>query len=247
MKRSTAARLSALLLFGFLIAGCVSAPPRQSYNRTDHPITNIVVLPMRRSEPQVLIMNNPGYQFGLIGAVVAEANIAGKRGKLRTQLTQAGFDQSRILQESLGRALQRRGYTVTWPDDLIDSNPKTPREGTGGRKTYGASGNGQAQLDVNYGFLGYAAAGATKNAPYRPTITMSVRLISADGRATLFRDTFTYNNLFNVGAARDSVSIEADPRYSYPSFDDLDAADAQSAEGLRVAIEAIADKIAERL
>lgn len=239
-------RLSLLLFAGGLLAGCVSAPPRQSFNRAASPVSSIAVLPMRPSEPQVMIMNNPGYQFGLIGALVAEANLAGKREKLRAQLNQAGFDQNRVLQASLDRALARRGYTIVWPTELVDPG-KTARDSFGGRKTYTASDQAQAQLDVNYGFIGYAAAGATKNAPYRPTVTMSVRLISADGSRTLFRDTFAYNNVFPVGPARDSVTIEADPRFSYPDFDNLDAADAESAEGLRIAIEAIANKIAERL
>lgn len=247
MMRFTAARLSALLIFGSLLGGCVSAPPHQSYNRAEHQITNIVVLPMRRSEPQVSMMNHPGQNFGLIGLLVTEADLASKSEKLRGHLIRARFDSGLILREALGHALQQRGYTVAWPDHLIDSYPKTPRDWTGRRKTYGPLSNGQAQLDVNYSFIGYAAAGATKDAPYRPTVTMSVRLMSADGRSTLFSDIFTYNNLGAANSMRDSVTIEADPRFSYPRFDDLEAADAQLAEGLQVAIEAIAGKIAERL
>lgn len=246
LRLRAAARLSLLLFAGLVLVGCVSAPPRQSFNRTESAISSIAVLPMRPSEPQVMIMNNPGYQFGLIGALVAEANLAAKRGKLRTKLEQAGFDQGRVLQEALGRALEKRGYTVVWPNDLVDRG-NAPREAMGGRKSYPAIANAQAQLDVNYGFIGYAAAGATSNAPYRPTVTMSVRLLSADGSRTLFRDTFVYNNVFSVGPMRDSTTIEPDPRFAYPAFDDLDAAGSKPAEGLRVAIEAIAEKIAGRL
>jgi hypothetical protein len=245
--RLMAARLLALLLFGSVLGGCVSAPTHQSFNRTEHQITNIVVLPMRRSEPQVSMMNHPGQNFGLIGLLVTEADLASKSEKLRGHLIRANFDQGLILRESLGHALQQRGYTVAWPEHLIESYPKTPRDWTGERKTYRPMSNGQAQLDVNYSFIGYAAAGATRDAPYRPTVTVSVRLMSADGRSTLFSDIFSYNNLDTAPSRRDWVTIEADPRFSYPRFDDLEAADAQSAEGLRVAIETIAGKIAERL
>lgn len=246
MNRFAGVRLSALLVAASIVSGCVSAPPRQSYNRAAQAVKTIVVLPMRQSTADVVIMNNPGYSFGLIGALVAEANLAPKRDKLRTQLRQAGFDQGAALRESLGRALQQRGYAVVWPEQLIDPNSHTPRDGFGGRKAFGSVGDGQAQLDMDFNFIGYTAAGATKNAPYRPTVRVSARLIDSTGKSTLFRDTFAYNNVA-IGPARDAVSIEADPQYSYPDFDDLDAADAKSAEGLRVAIQAIADKIAERL
>jgi hypothetical protein len=246
-KPRAAARLCLCLALALLLTACVSTPPRQSFNRDANVgLKSIAILPMRTSEAQVMIMNNPGHQFGLIGALVAEANLAGKRDKLRTQLAQAGFDQNLYLREALGSALEKRGYMVIWPQALVETpDAKTKREQWGLRKAYAASSEPHAQLDINYGFIGYAAAGATKDAPYRPTVTMSVRMVSPDGKSTLFTDTYTYNNVFPF--LNESVTIEADPRFVYPDFDDLDNADAQSAEGLRVAIDALAARIAENL
>lgn len=242
-----AARLLVCFALASLLTACVSAPPRQSFNRDAHVgLKSIAVLPMRASEPQVLIMNNPGHQFGLIGALVAEANLAGKRDKLRTQLAQADFDQNLHLRQALGAALEKRGYTVIWPQSLVEeSSAKVKREQWGLRKSYAASTEPHAQLDLNYGFIGYAAAGATKNAPYRPTVTMSVRMVAPDGKTTLFTDTYIYNNVFPM--MNESVMIEPDPRFVYPDFDDLDKADAQSADGLRIAIDAVAERIAGNL
>jgi hypothetical protein len=69
-------------------------------------------------------------------------------------------------------------------------------------------------------------------------------LIGADGKTRLFEDNFAYHNVFNQNYA---VVIEPDERFSYPDFDDLDAANNESAEGLKTAIQALADKIAEQL
>jgi hypothetical protein len=240
------ARLCACLLLALAMTACVSVPPRQAFNREAIQVKSISVLPARASEANVVIMNNPGYQFGLIGALVAEANLAGKREKLRTQLTQASFDQDAYLREALGAALEKRGYTVAWPESLVEAGTqKAKRDQWGLRKSYAPSNEPAMQLDVNYGFIGYAAAGSSSQAPYRPTVTMSVRMKGADGTSTLFTDTFVYNNVFPM--LNDAVVIEPDARFTYPDFDDLDAADAQSAEGLRVAISALAEKIAERL
>jgi hypothetical protein len=247
LQSGAIARLCACVSILLLVTACVTTPPRQAYNREANSQTkSISVLPARASEPQVLIMNNPGAQFGLIGALVAEANLAGKRQKLRTQLTEAGFDQDAYLREVLGSALEKRGYTVAWPERQVEEpNQKVKRDQWGLRKAYAASSEPQMQLDINYGFIGYAAAGASKSAPYRPTVVVSARMKGADGKSTLFTDMFVYNNVFP--ALNDAVMIEPDSRFVYPDFDDLDAANAQSADGLRAAIAALADKIAERL
>lgn len=239
-------RLVLLLTAMLSLTACVSAPPRQTFNREAYgDVKSIVVLPMRDSKPGVMMMNHPGAQFGLIGALVAAANMAGKDDKLTDQLSKAGFDENQILRQALGSALERRGYAVSWPADLVDKAAnKTARENTGLRKSYSPNSEGQAQLDINFGFLGYAAAGASDKQPYRPTVMITTRLVGADGKTFLFRDSFAYHNVFNQNYA---IVVEPDPQYSYPDFDDLDAADDASAQGLKLAIEALADKIAAQL
>lgn len=245
MLRKQAILLATIVLSATFLSGCVSAPQRQSLNRAAVPeLKSITVLPMRESEPTVMIMNNPGHQFGLIGALVAEANMAPKRARLREQMQQAGFDEVAVFREAFDAALQQRGYSVTWPTDLEDQSKKTKRDMWGQRKTVAAIQGADAQLDVNFGFIGYASAGAADAQPYRPTATMSVRLLGADGKVKLFQDTFVYNNVFNTPQA---VVIDPDQRFVYPDSSDLEKAGVQTAEGLKVAVQAIAEKIAAQL
>jgi hypothetical protein len=245
MLRRQFVLLAGLVLIASLVTGCVSAPPRQSFNHTAAmQVKSIKVLPMRAGEPTVMIMNNPGYQFGLIGALVAEANMAPKRARLREQLQQAKFDEFQVLQQALEAALQQRGYTVSWPDSLVDAGKKTKRDMWGQRKTVGSIDGSDAQLDVNFGFVGYAAAGVTDSDPYRPTVTISARLLGADGKTKLFQDIFVYNNVFNTPQA---VIVDPDQRFVYADSKKLDEAGAQTAEGLKTAIQAIAEKIAAQL
>lgn len=238
------ARLSALLFVACVLSACVSAPPRQTYNRdANSAIKSIAVLPMRKSEPGVMMMNHPGANFGLIGALVMAGDMAGKQDKFESHIQSASFDQNDVLRRALGAALEHRGYTVSWPEALVDA-ADTPRDRYGLRKAYVPLSGAQAQLDINFGFVGYAAAGASDAQPYRPTVMLYARLVGADGKTFHFRDSFAYNNVFNQNYA---IVVEPDAAFAYADFDALDQAGPASAAGLQKAIESLADKVAEQL
>lgn len=73
---------------------------------------------------------------------------------------------------------------------------------------------------------------------------LSARLLDAETGEVLFSEQVLYNNVFNN---RDAIIIEPDARFAYPDFDDLDAAGEASAEGMRLAIEAAALRMAKAL
>ena len=240
---SKARLLGALLLVAFL-TGCVSLPPQQSYNKqSNQNIKKVVVLQMRETEPGVFIMNNPGGSFGLIGGLIAEADLAAKRKKLREALSSANVDYVASFKSQLTLAMEKRGYVLVWPETTVETS-KTPRTANSVRKSYKAVTDADAQLDVNFGFIGYAAAGASKNAPYRPTGTVVAQLVSADGKTKLFTDTIIYHNVFNVQGA---ITLAPGEGHTYPNFSDVEAAGPDAANGLKLAVEALADKLAEQL
>jgi len=240
---SKARLLGALLLVAFL-TGCVSLPPQQSYNKqSNQNIKKVVVLQMRETEPGVFIMNNPGGSFGLIGGLIAEADLAAKRKKLRETLSNANVDYVASFKSQLTLAMEKRGYVLVWPETTVETS-KTPRTANSVRKSYKAVTDADAQLDVNFGFIGYAAAGASKNAPYRPTGTVVAQLVSADGKTKLFTDTIIYHNVFNVQGA---ITLAPGEGHTYPNFSDVEAAGPDAANGLKLAVEALADKLAEQL
>ena len=244
LRPGAIARATVFLFAACLLSACVSAPPRQTYNReANDAIKSISVLPMRESKPGIMMMNHPGASFGLIGALVMAGDMSSKQNRFEAHMASAKFDQNEALRQALAAALERRGYTVSWPGMLVDTG-STPRDTYGLRKAYAPISDAQAQLDINFGFVGYAAAGASDGQPYRPTVTLFARLVGADGKTFHFRDSFTYNNVFNQNYA---IVVEPDASVAYPDFKSLDAAGTASAEGLRKAIEALADKVAEQL
>lgn len=226
------------VLAAFSLAACVSAPKQVAANRDDTAaLRHVQVLPIRHSELDLVILNNPGASFGLIGATIAEANRVSKRNKMRAHFEKVQLDHVAKLQQALTSQMAERGITLHWPEPVMAAKKErgVKREPYGLRKHYDAAGDGMdAILDVNFGFVGYAAAGAGKSAPYRPTVVLSARLVSADGRENLMTDYFIHNNAFNDAKA---VVVEPDDRHVYPDFDDLDAAGPAAADGLTVAIE----------
>ena len=233
--------VAALMLFA--LTGCVSMPKQQAYNREVHSsLKTIAVLETHETKPSIWIMNHPGMSFGLIGGLIAAGDMATKQKKLNENFDAAGFQPLPYFRERLTAHMTERGYTLVWPNTQVES-AKISRGTFGLRKAYTAA-QADAQMDINFGFLGYAAAGATDNSPYRPTATMVVRLVSADGKENFYTDYFAYNNVFNLNQA---VAINADRDYMYPDFDDLAAAGPRSVEGMKLAIDAIATEIARQL
>jgi hypothetical protein len=236
-----------VLLLAAMLGACVSMPKSQAYNRAAAAhIKTIDVLPMRPSEIDLLILNNPGYSFGLIGTAIAEANRIPKRNALREQALAHGFDHVAATREQLDRAFAAHGYTLRWPDPVMepDRGPKAKRDGNSLRKSYPpASAGADALLDVNFGFVGYAAAGSSDGAPYRPTAVLIARLVSPDGKQVLFSDFVIHNNVFGQQQA---ITIDPSDAYRYPDFDDLEAAWPQAIAGLRQSVELVADELARQ-
>jgi hypothetical protein len=224
-----------LLFAVLLIAGCVTAPPRIAPERESiSRIAKLEVLPMRIAQPDLVILNNPGASFGLIGATIAEVNRTGKRDTMREFLTQANFNLDAVFREQMLKSFSERNITLILPEPIMGGG-KVKREDYGLRKSYqGITTQADALLDINFGFVGYAAAGAGKKAPYRPTVVMAVRLLSADGKVVLFSDYFVHNNAFGDKKA---IIVQPDELHVYPDFDDLKAAGTAIAPGLEAAIQ----------
>lgn len=229
------------------LTGCVSLPPQQAYNRdAAPPIKTIVVLPTQPFEPNLLMMNHPGTNFGLIGGLIAAGDMSSKRNRLQATFTAAKFDPGVYFKESLTQRMAERGYTLVWPSVLIEAKGvNTPRGAFGLRKAYAQVPQADAQLDISLNFVGYAAAGAGDNAPYRPTFSLAARLVSPDGKQNYFTDFLMYNNVLNQPKV---ISLEPEPRrFAYADFDTLEAAGAETVEGMKLAIDRTSDALVRQL
>lgn len=244
MRMSYRVALASVVLFAALASGCASLPEQQAFNRSANSgIKTIAVLETQQTDLHVLLLNNPAANFGLIGSLVAAADQASKESTFNAIVAKTDFQPLPYFRQQLTLHMDERGYTLVWPAQLVQAS-KVQRTTLGLRKGYGPTTVGDAQMDVNFGFLGYAAAGVSKGAPYRPTATASVRLISQDGKQNLYTDYVAVNNVFNM---KNAAVVEADPQFAYPAFSDLESAGTTSVDGLRHAIDGVALKISQQI
>ena len=241
-------RLILAVLVCAALTACVKAPKRQAYDpKSRAAVTSIDVLPMRYCQIELIIVNNPAYSFGLIGLGIAEANRKPKANWLREQVSERRFDPVATFREAFIAAMTERGQSVRFAEPAMEAkSASTRRTIWGSRKSYdGIATEADALLDVNFGFIGYAAAGTGDGSPYRPTVILSVRLVSADGRRVLYEDQIVYNAVFPGGDK--AITLNPDERFRYPDFDDLKAAGLTSVDGLEIAFREVAKALAEQL
>jgi hypothetical protein len=154
-----------------------------------------------------------------------------------------GFEPLPYFKERLTEEMGKRGYVLVWPASQVETS-KIERGAYGLRKNYAANDQSDAQLDIDFGVLGFVAAGAGSSSPYRPTVSVAARLLSKTGKENYFTDYVCYNNVFNNAKA---ISINPDDRYTYPKFKDLETSGHSSVEGMKLALDSVAAKIAEQL
>jgi hypothetical protein len=230
-----------------VLAGCVTAPKHLAFNRdADVGAKRVVVLTMRHSDIDLFIVNNPALNFGLIGLAIEEANRLPKAHWLKDEVAKNHFDYLTEFRSALTEAMSAKGYELRWSDPVQqpEKAKDVARENYGLRKTYAGIADVDAQLDINFGFIGYAAAGSSSDAPYRPTVVLSARMVSADGKRVLFEDLIEYNVVFPNQSS--PISIEPDDHYRYPEFNALQAAGPEAVKGLQVAFNKTAAELARQ-
>jgi hypothetical protein len=230
--------------FAVLLSGCVTPlPKQQTFDRVAYAkVKTIHVMPMSKVEMQVFMMNNPAGSFGLIGALVASGQASSMQHTMLGLYASDPIHPRQYFQAELTKDLVARGYVVVWP--VLDEAADAKHSRSGLRDTYAPVSDADAILDVDLNFFGFAAGGAGKASPYRPTATAVAQLVGADGKQIYFTDYFAYNNVFNSKVA---VTMEPDPRYAYPGFGDLQRAGGSSEPGLKLALSEVARKLASEL
>lgn len=237
-------RFAVVCAVALSLIACGSFKPK-SYNRqANAQIKTVKVMPMPQANVRLFVFNAVGYNFGLIGTLITEANRNEKENWLQAKVADAQFNQFETFKVQFDQAMAEQGYALQWPDPLTSTNKQHARDVQGLHKKYSPAPAVDAQLDIGINFLGYAAAGSGKGQPYRPTMLVSVRLLDASGKNVLYQDQILHHNVLNNKTA---VVIEPDTRYSYPNFKNMKQADGAAIDGLRDAVNKVATALAQQL
>jgi hypothetical protein len=220
-----------------LVAACASPFVAKPFDREAANVTAIAVvkdtLPEGAGITQVA---SAASNFGLIGALVDAGIQASDQARLTAVLTTQKFDGEAAFLKALEAKVNERGFTGSVVDvarnprkrDFVDSFPGQP--------------TADAYLDVVSEGYGYISSGF--GAPYRPAVSVKVRLISSASKQVLMDNLIEYNPLYPTEGA---ITLSPNPAYSFMNLDEIEQQPEKVAEGLTVALDETAAAIAKLL
>lgn len=224
------------LLAAVLLAGCAQVP-RQAFNAAAaaHVKRVVVTQQQNQDEYDTYVVGHPGHGFGLIGALVAAADMHAKT----TQLTKAIDATETRLQARFGEQLAARlkgaGY-----DTQVVMLPKDAKVDEGLSLAKKQAGYDAVVLVELRG--GYWAAGP--NSDYFPRVFARVKVMDIKTEKVLYEDTIIYG--YNMQDA-EVVQLASDPTYRFKNIEDLVASPVKTREGLYAGIDAVTQQIVSDL
>jgi len=230
-------RMAAALAFAAVVTGCAVQPlPRQAFNAAaaSHIKTVVVTQAPNQESYEAAVLGHPGMSFGLIGGLVAAADIQAKSSKLTAAIGPSETRLQERFAQRLAERLRETGYEVQLAP--VPKDAKEDEALAAARQTR----TGDAVLLVN--LVGaYWAAGPSTD--YFPRLLVKVKELDAAGK-TIYEDTFTYG--YAVANAQ-TVHLASDQKYRFKDIDVLVADPALTRDGLFEGIEAVVSQIANDL
>jgi hypothetical protein len=197
-----------------------------------------IVTPKFPNEASVILATTVGQSFGLVGAIVDAGLQDGRESSFKKIVEAQNFSVQPAFMERLSASLQEHGYTlsdVSAPrrqDNFVDKYPM---------------GSADAYLDMVVVNYGYIAAGIGNSTPYRPMVSVKVRLVRAIDSSVLMQDTVLYNPYKAAGGMTKAVTISPNPTYEFTTFNDLEEKPEMAVKGLEDAIHQSAVAVANLL
>jgi len=215
-----------------LLAGCAQVP-RQAFNAAGaaniHKI--VVTRAQNQDEYDVNMVGHPGVSFGLIGGLIAAADLQSKT----TDLTKAIDPKETRLQERFADMLSTQLKTDGYDTEVIVL-PKDSKEEQAlslGKQRPGCD----AVLFVDMR-AGYWAAGPSTD--YFPRIIAKVKAVDTKSDKVLYEDTITYGYAM---PRVQTVHLASPPEYRFKDVPTLTADPAKTREGLYQGVDAVAHQI----
>jgi hypothetical protein len=230
-SRKIAAFIFSVLLV-VILGGCAGVH-KQAFNKAAQPeLKKIgVIEPAFTGEYFVQNLGHAGMGFGLIGGLIAAADIQSKTNKFTEEMKARNFNVRDEFQNTLISELQNVGYSVK----II----KSQRSGSAFLENYDALDKDvDAYLDMGIG-AGYMCASGT--ADYIPTVRSGVRLVKQGSNEILYQDIISYG--YELRAAQ-AVSISADQKYFFKDFDMIMGNSDLAMDGLKKGVPLVAQRIA---
>jgi hypothetical protein len=219
-----------------LVTGCAQAPKKQAFNREGAAaIKTVAITKGSKTEfYEAGMLGHPGASFGLIGGLIAAADIQSKSNRL----TQAIKPEETKLQERLNEKLQAALAQVGYETSVMALPAEVSEE-----QLLETVKKSATDTVLTVGVVGkYLAAGPSSD--YFPYIVVKARKLESKTGKVLYEDTFTYGYTFpNV----QTVHMASDAKYRFNSIDALVADPKVTRQGLIDGLDVITGQIASDL
>ncbi|WP_345817668.1 hypothetical protein AAGS40_30140 (plasmid) [Paraburkholderia sp. PREW-6R] len=230
--------LSVALLFATVTTGCSTVRTQPLTHENAASIHSITVIQHRGMEEyRTLIVFNPAMAFGLIGGMVAAADMNAKSTRLTQALDPARTRLQERLATQLAEGLARDGYAVDTV--ALDSPKDAPAGAKPPADDLPKNLNGDAVLSTTM-TSGYVSAGP--GMPYVPSVRVNVIARRQASGAVIYQNTYAYG--YTVGESDRAVHLDADAKYRFDNIDALVANADEAREALVTGVNAIAERIA---
>jgi hypothetical protein len=234
MARTRLAWLALVAVFFF--GGCAQVP-KQAFNRAaNHDVKKVVILkPPALEEYLVQNLGHPGMGFGLVGGLIAAADIQSKTNDFTAKMKELNYDPREEITGALAKELSACGYEVTVMDvarpkpAILDSYDDIDAKLVAKPDAY---------VDLVLNWSGYFTASPT--ADYIPTVRALVRVVKRQSKEIAYQELINYGYEMRRSQA---INLTANGGYSFHDFKALMAEPARALEGMRLGIPLIAHQV----
>jgi len=235
---SKAYRFLILLTVLVMLVGCANVP-RQDFNKAanNHLKKIAVITGEQPKEYQVDIIHHPGLSFGLVGGLVAAADMASKS----STFSEAAKPETVGLNSALKDSLQQIGATNNFELVFLDA---PIAENNGFIQDYTVlKSDADAFLDVRFSMAGYRAQYPTS--PYVPTLMAKAQMVDAKSNDIIYQATLHYGEPWMK--IDGLVHVNADLMSNYYNFEALTNAADHATKALEKGAYALGDRISKDL
>lgn len=236
MGWSLGRRAAMVLLAAGFLAGCAQVP-RQAFNpqAAAHVKTLVIAHHENQQEYVTNILGHPGMSFGLIGGLIAAADMQSKTNKLTAAIDPK---ETRLQERFMAKLKARLASSGYEPVLVLVPKGRTPEQALAQAKQK-AQGDAVVLVDVD---AGYWAAGPSTD--YFPRMLARVKAVDARSDKTLYEDSISYGYAM---PQMQTVHLASEPQYRFNSIDVLVADPAKTREGWYAGIDAMVEQIAKDL
>jgi len=224
-------RLGAVLVSVVLVTGCAQMNKQAFNNQANVSLKSLAISqPRIQDEYETIVLGHPGMSFGLIGGLIAAADMQSKTNKLTAVIEPKELKLQERFTSKLAENLTKVGYTtevVNIPKDVGDD-----------QVVNFVKKNASTDAIITLKVRGsYMAAGPSTD--YLPYIFINAKMHAKTGEI-LYEDNFTYGY---AAQNMKSVHFASDPSYRFNTIDNLTADPAKTRESLIAGIDGIVDQI----